>query len=298
MTYPRLRVTQRLAGALLLCALSFAGLSGCQQTEIEYTEVKRVHEQLTRSEIKDYLKIIYSLPNRKMPTLPSAYAAPADWERTRTLSVHDLVLEEEKYIENLWNEEALVRQLLRNKPLMKRLKRARMTPQQFIGFTRTIGMAISRSTLRENQNLREIMEKGERVVQKLKEDRRSFSALSETNEEDMHLVLQNAMWITRVDRVQRLLKVPPENVELVRIYAEKLMPVFTDDFKKNPLDEVQDLLVEFGLPFEETEMVGSDVELNWEQNDALVGYDKPRENPLSQKMQQDLIHVKKILENQ
>ena len=152
---------------MMLSALTFSMLGGCQQQEPDYIEVKRVHEQLTKSEVRDYLKIIYSLPTRKVPPFPSAYAKPAEWEPTRTLSVHDLVLEEEKYIENIWNEEVLVRQLSRNKPLMKRLKRARMTPQQFIGFTRTIGMAMSRGSLRENQNLREILEEGEDYVLQL-----------------------------------------------------------------------------------------------------------------------------------
>ena len=219
--------------------------AGCQSQEPDYIEVKRVHEQLTANEVKSYLRIIYSLPSKKVPAFPAAYAPPADWERSRTLSVHDLVLEEEKLIENLWNEEVLVRQLSRNKPLLKRLKRERMTPQQFIGFTRAIGMAMSRASLRENQDLQKILEEGERVIQRLKDDHRSFSVLSEDNEEDMHIVLQNAMWITRADRVARLMKVPPENVDLVKKYSRQLNEVFPDDFKRNPLDEVQDLLVEF-----------------------------------------------------
>ncbi|MCA9039073.1 MAG: hypothetical protein KDA65_01860 [Planctomycetaceae bacterium] len=288
----------RVCSLMMLSALTFSMLGGCQQQEPDYIEVKRVHEQLTKSEVRDYLKIIYSLPTRKVPPFPSAYAKPAEWEPTRTLSVHDLVLEEEKYIENIWNEEVLVRQLSRNKPLMKRLKRARMTPQQFIGFTRTIGMAMSRGSLRENQNLREILEEGERVVQRLKEDKRSFSALSENNEEDMHVVLQNAMWLTRVDRIERLLKVPPENVDIVRKYASRLEAVFPDDFKVNPLDEVQDLLVEYGLPFEETELVGSDVNLAWEKNEARVGHDPIDGATGTNKLHEELIRVKEILDKQ
>ncbi|MAT14943.1 MAG: hypothetical protein CMJ46_06705 [Planctomyces sp.] len=282
----------------VLCALSLSMFAGCQSQEPDYIEVKRVHEQLTANEVKSYLRIIYSLPSKKVPAFPAAYAPPADWERSRTLSVHDLVLEEEKLIENLWNEEVLVRQLSRNKPLLKRLKRERMTPQQFIGFTRAIGMAMSRASLRENQDLQKILEEGERVIQRLKDDHRSFSVLSEDNEEDMHIVLQNAMWITRADRVARLMKVPPENVDLVKKYSRQLNEVFPDDFKRNPLDEVQDLLVEFGLPFEETELVGLDVDLSWEKSEARIGHDEPNDSSYSRDLQKNVKHVQEVLGTQ
>ncbi|QDU79985.1 hypothetical protein Pla110_17070 [Polystyrenella longa] len=286
----------RATSLVMVSAFLLTLLGGCQAPEQEYIEVKRVHEQLTPTEIRDYLKIVYSLPTPKVPELAPAYAPPADWERTRTLSVHDLVLEEEKYIDQLWNEEVLVRQLMRNKPLMKRLKRAHMTPQQFVGFTYTIGMSLSRATIRDNQDLRQILEEGGRAMHRLKEDKRSFSVLSEENEEDMHIVLRNAMWITRVNRVENLMKVPPENVSLVRQYAKQLTPIFPDDFKQNPLDKVQDLLVEFGLPFEETELVGTDVDMSWEKSEARVGFDEPGADGNSRELQTELLRVKDVLQ--
>lgn len=262
-------------GQLVLLFGVMMGLVGCQDNQLDYLEVKRVHELLTEQEIKTYLRIIDNLPEEKMPEFPPAYPPPVQWDEKRSLTVLDLVEAEERNISNHWNEDTLSRQLDKNRELKKQLRRARMTTRQFIGFTRAIGCATGRLAVKDTRDMTRKLEQGDAVVRRLKTN--AETPFSKLEPEERHVVLQEAMWLTRVYRIKMMQQVPPENVELVKKYKEELLDVFPEDFTENPIDAVRDMLVDYGLPFEEIKPDGSDVELTWELSEARVGPDQPDE---------------------
>ena len=120
--------------------------------------------------------------------------------------------------------------------------------------------------------MRFLLEKGDRQTDHLKRDRRSFASLPE---DDRHLVLLQAMWITRRHRAFLLLEVPPENLDLVARHRESLAAVLPEEFQKPAFEGITDRLEEQGLPFEELSSSGRDEELDWRKEDAIIGTDLP-----------------------
>jgi hypothetical protein len=245
---------------------------GCSDEALVFTEVKRIDEKITESDLKTFLRIINSLPEKRLPTLQPVFALPPEWQHTRTLPVHELVSVEIERSQDGWNVEKLARSLKRNRVLQRALRREEMTPEQFIGLTLTLGLSLSRNTLRGNQDLNEIVKKGEKEISSLKKSEEPFNTLSE---EERHDILRQAIWITRVDRTRQLKKVPPENMMLVRTNRELLTPIFPTEFTTNPLDRVVDLLKERGVPFEDTVDSNIDDQIEWSKDDAVVGNDLP-----------------------
>jgi hypothetical protein len=245
---------------------------GCGDETLDYSEVKRIKEKVTESELQSFLRIIEALPEKKLPKFPTVFAPPPDWKTSRTLPVKQLIQEEAKLIDERWNEESLARNMQRKRKLQRLLRRERMTSEQFIGLSLTIGVALSRNTLRDNQNLKAILKKGDKALEPLRHDDRPFASLTP---EETHSVLQQSVWVTRIDRAERLSQVPPENIALVRKHWEKLAKIFPAPFTENPLDAVADLLEERGLPFEELFESGADAEIEWIDHQALIGHDTP-----------------------
>jgi len=245
---------------------------GCTGESLQHVHPKRADEKVTLSEYHDFLRVIESLPDGKLPEFPSVYAPPPEWRASRTLEIKELVREESNAIENRWDKELLARHLRRRRRLMRALRRERMEAEQFVGLALSIGIALGRDALREDQDLKKIITNGNAKIAEMEEDTRRFSEL---NPEDLHSVLQKAVWITRVDRAERLLLVPPENVSLVREHREQLEKIFPEDYTANPLDPVADLKVDQGLPFEELAESGFDDRIEWDIDDAIVGADTP-----------------------
>ena len=248
-------------------------LAGCADAPLEFTEVKRISEKVTDADLNTFLRIVNSLPDEKLPEFPSVFAPPPDWDQGRTFEVSELVEREIKMLAGRSDVEKLGTHLQKNRRLQRALRREQLTPAQFAGLSLAIGVAISRSTLRDDQDLDKIIEEGERKIDELKQDMKSFHLHSP---EGQHRVLQQAAWITRIDRAKRLKLVPPENyIDLVQKHGEKLAAIFPDEFTANPLDAVADRLEERGTPFEELAESGSDTEIEWNEADAIVGKDPP-----------------------
>jgi hypothetical protein len=152
------------------------------------------------------------------------------------------------------------------------LRHENMTREQFVGLTFAIAIAASRSQLRDTQNLDAIVAQGESVLSQLRRETRLFSSLTE---ERMYHILQQAIWISRIDRAKHLRMVPSGNVELVRKYQEELNSVLPEEFLVNPLDSVADQLEETGVPFAELDETGNDTEIQWSVDHAIVGKDEP-----------------------
>lgn len=258
---------------LLVAILAAAtGLTGCEEARLTFTEVKKVSEELKPSEIRAFLEIVEHLPDQKLPPFPELYLPLPNWNAERTLPISDLVDAEQLSLAERWAPEHLVDALPPGRTLDRWLRRKRMTREQFIGLTLNIGAALSRSTIRENQDLPAIIRKGELVVSKLRSNTKPFNTLSP---EAMHNVLHDAAWITRYDRARRLLSVPEKNVELVLKHSDLLVSLFPAELTRNPFDGITDRLDEQGIPFEELPGNNSFDSLTWDPEDAIIGRDEP-----------------------
>jgi hypothetical protein len=261
---------RRLCFGVALAA--FALVVGCDPPPLEYLEVKRIDEEVTAAEFRTWLKVVESLPDETLPPIPAVFAPAPSWSAARTLPVAGLVREEEQMLAEQWDLDRLSEGLERVKPLQRALVRERMTTDQFLGLTLAIGAALSRSTLRETQDLRKIAYIAGVEVDKLKEDDSSFSSLTE---DERYAVLLRALWVTRRDRAKRLSRVPAANVELALRNREQLIRILPAEFAVNPFDGIADLLAERGVPFEELPESGTDEHIEWRASDAIIGRDKP-----------------------
>ncbi len=251
-----------------------ACLPGCLDERLEFTEVKNIHEKVTESELQTFLSIVNSLPDKTLPDFPPVFAPPVNWSRSRTLQVSSLVTEEENRIEEHWTVESIARHLEKNRHLQRAVRRAKITSEQFVGLTLAIGVAVSRTTLREDQDLDALLIEGNPYLKQLSQDGRKFDDLSA---EAAHNVLRDAVWITRRDRARALRLVPPENIALVHPHLSDLSLILPGYLTTNPLDAVADLLKERGMPFEELSEDEGDEALTWDPQDknAKVGSDAP-----------------------
>jgi hypothetical protein len=257
----------------MLAALAMVALlGGCDPPPLEYLEVKRVDEVVTDAEFATWMRIVESLPGKRLPPMPAVFAPAPSWSAARTLPVAELVREEEQTLAQQWDLDRLCDGLDRLKALQRALVRERMTTEQFVGLTLAIGAALSRSSLHDGQDLRKLVASGDVEVDKLKEDQRSFSLLSE---DERYAVLLRALWITRRDRANRLSRVPEDNVDRALRLHEELATIFPAEFVANPFDGIADLLAERGVPFEELPESGFDDQIDWRSSEAILGRDKP-----------------------
>ena len=247
-------------------------LSGCGDATLTFTEVKRVSGEITPGELRTFFEIVEHLPEKKLPPFPDLYLPLPNWNAERTLPISDLVDAEQLTLAERWETKQLVDSLPQSRRLDRWLLRKRITREQFVGLTLAIGAALSRSTVRENQDLSGITTKGESVVSKLRSRGEPFNTLSS---EAMHAVLHEAAWITRHDRARRLLSVPEKNVELVLQHVDDLVKLFPAELTQNPFDGIADRLDEQGIPFEELPGNDSFDSLSWDPEDAIVGRDDP-----------------------
>lgn len=256
----------------ILSILSCLTLAGCGATTIDFTEVKRIDERLTDAEMQSFLKIIDSLRDKKLPTMPESFVHPPEWNPSRTLPVGELVDDELLKLSQRWSEDWLAKHLEASRRLERALNKERMTRKQFVALATVIGTALSRSTLDRKTDFDQMIEKGEPIIANLREDDRPFSSLSP---EGQYQLLQRAVWVTRVDRAKHLKLVPTENVDMVTRHQERLREVFPASYVQNPLDDIADVLEEQGLPFIEIEESGSDERIEWESARVIFGTDEP-----------------------
>lgn len=283
---------RRYAAAHVVLIGLCAAVAGCGVDQLEYTEFKRIDEKVTEAELEQFLRVIDSLPDKKLPKIDQVFAPLPSWSPARTLPVNDLADEEQKLLDQRWSVEAISRKLKQDRVLQRALRREQMTLEQFVGMSLTLGAALAKSMLRDQQNLDRIIASGRAEIGILRKDKRSFSKL---NRETQHTILRRAGYLTRVDRARRLKEVPPENIALVRKHVEKLTTIFPGDVTTNPLDAVADLLEERGMPFEEMKPSGFDVDITWDSENAKIGVDSP--DPVISEKPDPLISEKEVPED-
>ncbi len=247
-------------------------LLGCGGKPLDYVEVKRIDEVITPAELDGFLEVVKLLPGGKLPIFPKIYREPAQWSPSRTLPVSELVKEETAQIQRPWDTKYLTHEIESNRKLQRILRRATMTPEQFAGLMLAIGTAMNRSQLSEDYDFNALIQEGQKVVVSLKQNRTPFVDLQL---ERQFSISREAIWLNRVDRADRLRDVPRENVALVREHWKELAAIFPEEFTKDPLSGISDQLKENGIPFEELPNIGSDSEIQWNPDEALIGRDTP-----------------------
>lgn len=257
---------------LLLCSIGSVWVVGCSDPPLDYLEVKRVDERLTPEELATFLRIVSELPEKTLPALPAVFLPPPEWDTTRTLPVSELIHEEKTLLAERTSIEYLASSLASDRKLARILRRERMTIKQFVGLTMCIGIALSRQSMEEQPDFKDLLETGQRVLKTLERDATPYA---DYPPERQFLVMQQAGWLTRLARCQQLSIVPEENVQMVGENRAELAKIFPTDFTRHPLASIADPLEETGTPFTEQPGSGSDAEISWNPRTAIVGTDAP-----------------------
>lgn len=248
------------------CLCSFF-LAGCGEVVL-MSDPKKIREKVSETELDSFLSIVDSLPNKKLPPMPSTLVPRPHWTQERTLPIQDLVRQENDAFYERWSVKWMARQLPNSKPLQRALRREQMTAEQFTGLMLAIGAALTVDALDERVDLKQVLEDGKKHVKELESNETAFSSLKQFR---AYQILEQAAWITVVNRAGILADVPPENLTLVRKHRERLDEIFPDDLKQDPLVEFTNVMQERGIPFEEMAESGSDDRLEWNIDKALIG---------------------------
>jgi hypothetical protein len=262
----------RPAFSALLCCLAVL-TAGCDAQTQKYLEPRDIGDKVTDADLDAFLQVINELPDKKLPEMPVLFKKPPAWDEQRTLPVNELLREETDDLEKIWTDDNLLRHLAKDRALKKAL-RQRLTLPQFVGLVKTIGIALTRNAVRPDQNLHKIIEQGKKRLEALKGQTRRYNQLKP---DERHVVLTTAVWLTRIDRARRLLQVPPENRAMAEQHYDRLKTIFPAEFTANPFDSIADQIEELGMSFEEQRQTGLDAEIDWKENDALRGFDRPDE---------------------
>lgn len=248
----------------LLCGV-ITGLLGCSEEKIPFTEVRRPDEKLTAREVQAVLEVMAALPNRKLPDVPSPWIAPPVWNNNRPIKA--LVQFERQEIEAVFSPSRLAKKLPNTRRFEEALQKVQLTREQFAGILLSLGVALARADLPEDFDLDKITRAGESVLERLEQDDRVFTSLSD---DGAYAVQQDAAWLPFVDRAVRLSQVPVENLALAKRNGEKLKAAIPETLWTNPLPPLLHLLNESGLPFEELSETGSDTQFFWKPGDTHV----------------------------
>jgi hypothetical protein len=255
-----------IVGVLALAATLLTG--GCAEEEIHFTEIRKADEPVTPEEWQAFIRIVDAMPEPKLEPLTAAISPLPQWQDARTMPVYELAAEERRSLDTAWDPAQAARRFTGVRGLSRLLGRERMTVEQFTGIALAVGLAMRRAKLSEDFPWDDLLRRGERTLLAFDRDQRLFSSLPI---DVRHRVLDEAVWLHRVDRAERLQKVPAENVALVTDHADWLAKSMPEVFRKHPFEDVVDLLEERGLPFVEMPETGRDDELDWNPADAIVG---------------------------
>jgi len=254
---------------LLCCVLGgTASLAGCLEPPLDYTELKRVDEKVTDAELSSLLRIAQSMPDGRLPRFMHVLEDLPEWNPSRNLPVAELVNEQQRLLDGRWSVDRMTEALASHRALQRALRRERLTVKQFVSLMLTVGVALSRSALRENQDLNAILQNGQVAINRLRRDERPYSSLRKSG---MYYVSQQSHWITRVQRTRYLRIVPPYNIQLVNAHRSDLEAAFPPQFLLNPLDPVGNPAEEWGIPFGELSDSGNDAEIRWDRSTAIIG---------------------------
>ncbi len=246
---------------LAVCGWACLWLCGCEPESLSFREVKRIHERITPAEWASFVRIVDRLPDRRIPEFGQpVFPMQPQWRTDRSLPVHELYAEELRRREESWDSALLARAFERNKSLLRELRKEKLTTEQFAGLLLTLGAAACRHDLPEDVDLAALVDRARPVLEELAHSPLAFQKLPP---ESQHAVMQQALWISRKLRAEKLRQVPPENIALVHQHQAWIEDALPEEFRTNPMHEIRDQLEEQGLPFEELPESGFDEDLRW-----------------------------------
>jgi len=252
------------AGLLITCVLA-----GCAEDEVVSLEVTHPDEIINRGEWQKFERIVNDMPEPKLRELPSLFPPLPHWQLARTLPVSELAMEERKAVEAAWDTTQQTVDLSTCKTLPRLLRRERLTEDQFLGLIFVVGTAMRRATMDDEEVFKSYQERAAGVIQLLERDQRLFASLTM---EDRYRVLDDAIWLHRLERARQYSKIPEANLQLVRRHAKWLKEVMPAEFQLDPFADLGTPLDELGVPFVESGTTGSDADIEWSPGEAIVGH--------------------------
>ena len=266
--WPSIRIPSDSCCRVWLVLLLTTLVAGCAEPQIEFHEVRQPSEVIRTREWLAVKRIIEQLPEPKLQQLPRMQPPLPQWQEARTLPVDELTSEERALLQSYAEPAHYLAYISRLPRINFLLQEAQLTKEQFTGFLLSLSAAIRRANLPEDFPLDDLIRRGDSAVKQLSGDNRLFASLSI---EERHRVLDDAVWLHRVHRAQRLSHIPDENITLVRKNWDWLKTVMPAEVFQPPFDDVVDLLETQGIPFVEGTAVDSDANIEWEASDAIVG---------------------------
>lgn len=261
-------ILARLLSVAAAVALVF--VSGCAEETIEFREVHRIDEPITTVDLDRLERIAEVMRDGRLPEMAPHFLPEPRWASDRPASVATLAKEEMGRLRDVIRGEDLVESLANNPRLEYALSKEQMTHEQYVGLVLSVGMAFHRARLDPARDLDRYLEVGEAQLKDLAKRDESFASLSNDGRID---ALEQATWITRVNRAQRLQNVPAANVERVLAVEQSLQKILPRQFLNDPIQGLNDPLIDYGIPFREQAETGFDAEISWSRQDeqAVIG---------------------------
>ena len=103
----------------------------------------------------------------------------------------------------------------------------------------TLCAAACRHEVPEDVDLVALSDRARPFLEDLAKNQATYATLPP---EAQHAVLQQAMWISRKIRADKLRQVPPENLALAKLHREWIHRVLPEEFRTNKLYEIRDML--------------------------------------------------------
>ena len=252
--HPRLLT---LVGCVLLTA-------GCYEPPIDFLEVRRVDEPITADDIELLARVAEQMEGGRLPPLSPHFLPRPRWDAKRPATVATLAREELERLRESTRLPVLSDSIGRRPRLRYALEQEKLTREQYTSLLLAVGLATQRAKVDPARDLDRYVEVGRRILKQLADRDVSFAALSP---DEQIRAVDEATWITRVNRAERLLEVPVANAALADRSDERLRRILPVAFLSDPLAAVADPLRDYGVPFRERPDSGFDSELTWSRAD-------------------------------
>lgn len=256
---------------LAICSLT---AWGCESLPPVPAVIIRPDEPLPPAEWATFERIVKSLPGEKLPSFAPLFAPPAAWKEQRTIAIADLLTEESAALAKAWNPTELGVQWNRSIALQRALRIEQVTPEQFAAWTQALSLAAMRGSANSRYLSDNVRKESLLSLRHLEHDERMFSTLTH---EERYRVLREARALSRVNRIEWLMKAPAENIKLVQQHEAWLKKVLPAHVWSDPLQEVVDRETALGIPFSELR-TEADATLRFNPHEGALFQSRPPES--------------------
>ncbi|GIX03159.1 MAG: hypothetical protein KatS3mg113_0165 [Planctomycetaceae bacterium] len=246
-----------------LCCLC---LVGCGGSVAESVPPHEYDQPLSEQQWEQFREVLERVGPEEARSWGCVWAPLPAWTADRTLSVSDLMAEEESKLAAVWQPETWTSRWEKHPRIIAAMHAAGLTPEQFAGLWLAVHAAYGRSLTTPAELSSDWLRKTEQFCRLLAQDGRIVSTLSP---DDFTRVQDLSLWLHRRDRLHRLQRVPADNVVLIQRHRDWLQQYLPACAQESPLATFSELLGEHGLPFIELPETGNDLHLPWDRHSAL-----------------------------